>query len=240
MQTVLAFQRATLFSEACFVFVCALVLGLVIGAIAYSASTPNKGKMTATWFVVGIGSYLGLFVLLVRSGWIEQAILPNVPIVLAGTVGLAASLGFTNIGKTLATSVPLWGLVLFQGFRFPLELILHDWSNYETIPETMTWTGNNPDIITGLMAIFAAPFVTRRPWLAWIFNVVGILLLVNVARVAVLSSPVPFGWDVEPPLEVILYLPYAFIVPICVGGAALGHVVLTRKLLGPTWVLERK
>ena len=46
-----------------------------------------------------------------------------------------------------------------------------------------------------------------------------------------MSSPVPFGWQVDPPLELILFLPYAFIVPICVGGAALGHTLLTRKLL---------
>jgi hypothetical protein len=29
---------------------------------------------------------------------------------------------------------------------------------------------------------------------------------------------VPFGWDVEPKLELIAYLPYAFFAPICVGG----------------------
>ncbi len=54
--------------------------------------------------------------------------------------------------------------------------------------------------------------------------------LMNVARTAILSSPVPFGWQVEPPLELILYMPYVFIVPVSVGVAALGHVLLTRRL----------
>ena len=95
----------------------------------------------------------------------------------------------------------------------------------------MTWTGSNWDIVSGILACLLCAFVDNRNWLAWIVNIVGIVLLINVGRVAVMSSPVPFGWQVDPPLELILYLPYAYIVPICVGGAALGHVLLTRKLL---------
>jgi hypothetical protein len=127
--------------------------------------------------------------------------------------------------------VSLAWLVGFQGFRLPLELVLHDWYASGTIPETMTWSGSNWDILSGIFALLSCFFVNDRRWLAWVFNIVGIILLLNVGRVAIMSSPVPFGWQVDPPLELILFLPYAFIVPICVGGAALGHTLLTRKLL---------
>jgi hypothetical protein len=82
------------------------------------------------------------------------------------------------------------------------------------------------------VALAAAPFAGRSRAVAWIANVVGSLLLLNVMRVALLSSPVPFGWGVEPPLVIALHLPYAFIGPVCVGGALAGHIVLTRALLG--------
>jgi hypothetical protein len=95
----------------------------------------------------------------------------------------------------------------------------------------MTWHGSNWDILSGILACILCLFVNKRQWLAWFFNVTGIILLLNVGRVAVMSSPVPFGWKVDPPLELILFLPYAYIVPVCVGGAALGHTLLTRKLL---------
>lgn len=49
--------------------------------------------------------------------------------------------------------------------------------------------------------------------------------------VALMSAPVPFGWNVSPPLRVAFHLPYALIGPVCVGGALLGHIVLTRALL---------
>jgi hypothetical protein len=36
---------------------------------------------------------------------------------------------------------------------------------------------------------------------------------------------------VTPPLLLALHLPYAWIGPVCVGGALAGHIVLTRALL---------
>ena len=142
----------------------------------------------------------------------------------------AIVLGLSPVGRWWATGLPLWSLVAFQGFRLPLELVLHWWVEDGTIPETMTWTGSNIDIISGLVAIVAAPFARRRA-VAWFANILGIVLLANVMRVALLSSPVPFGWNVSPPLTLALHLPYAWIAPICVGGALCGHIVLTRALL---------
>ena len=80
-----------------------------------------------------------------------------------------------------------------------------------------------------------APFCRRSTLAAWTGNIIGFALLLNVARVAVLSSPVPFGWhDVSPKLEVAYHLPYALIIPVCVGGALVGHIALTRALLRRT------
>lgn len=153
---------------------------------------------------------------------------------LMGFFGLSMSgaiaLGASPVGGWLATALPLRALVVFQGFRLPLEVVLHWWVQDGTIPETMTWSGANLDIISGIVALAAAPWAERRA-VAWTVNVVGLVLLANVARVALLSLPVPFGWDVSPPLMLAMYLPYAWIVPICVGGALCGHIVLTRALL---------
>lgn len=63
-------------------------------------------------------------------------------------------------------------------------------------------------------------------------NLAGLILLANVARTALMSSPVPFGWPVEPKLMLIAHLPYAYVGAVCVAGAVAGHVILTRRLLG--------
>jgi hypothetical protein len=95
----------------------------------------------------------------------------------------------------------------------------------------MTWSGRNWDIVSGVLALVAAPFCRRSRAIAWIANGVGLALLANVMRVAVLSSPVPFGWPVVAKLELIFHVPYALIIPVCIGGAMIGHIALTRALL---------
>jgi hypothetical protein len=127
----------------------------------------------------------------------------------------------------------LVGLVGFHAFRVPLELVLHSWAKQGTVPQTMTWDGQNWDIISGAFAILVAPFAIRSRALAWAANLIGFALLLNVIRVAAMSSPLPIGWGQDPPLLLALHLPYALIAPVCVVGALAGHIVLTRALLRP-------
>jgi len=145
---------------------------------------------------------------------------------------VSALIGFSQIGKWLALTSAIPWLLAFQGFRLPLELVLHSWARQGVIPETMTWTGSNWDLLSGIVALVLAPFCRRSRTAAWAGNIVGFVLLLNVGRVAILSAPVPFGWpDVSPKLLLPFHLPYALIVPVCIGGAFVGHIVLTRALL---------
>lgn len=73
----------------------------------------------------------------------------------------------------------------------------------------MTWTGSNPDIVSALVAWVAAPFAHKSRAVAWVANVIGFVLLLNVMRVAMMSSPLPFSWHVQPPLLLGMHLPYA-------------------------------
>ncbi len=177
--------------------------------------------------------WLGLLAALVGSGWV-QAAPARLPIFGAGVMLVSLAVGCSRLGKWLSSNPVAW-LLAFQGFRLPLELVLHSWVEQGVIPSTMTWTGANWDILSGIVALGLAPFCRRSRAAAWVGNLVGFLLLLNVGRVAVLSAPVPFGWkDVTPKLELPLHLPYALIVPVCVGGALIGHLALTRALLRPT------
>lgn len=102
----------------------------------------------------------------------------------------------------------LTSFVGFQVFRLPLELLLHHWANHGTIP-----------------------WVSRFRWIAWSTQLVGLALLINVVRVVVMSSPFPFSWQLENPLQLVMYFPYALIGPLFVGVALAGHLLTFRKLL---------
>ncbi|MEO8269570.1 MAG: hypothetical protein ABI557_07620 [Aureliella sp.] len=215
-----------------FIVICLALLASLLMAVWMTITPRTRATRATVLLAGGLALYVLTIAGIVLSGIFEKAFVPFGPMFLVVTIAAAVSLGFSPLGNRISAGISLPWLVGFQSFRLPLEVVLHDWYQTGTIPESMTWTGSNWDIFSGIVALAFFPFVARSRALAWIANVVGIVLLVNVVRVAILSSPVPFGWDVEPKLELIAYLPYAFIVPICVGGAALGHVLLTRRLLG--------
>ncbi len=214
---------------------CAGVVVAFLAGVWWSAhQTGGATRRRLVLVAVGLGVWLGALALVVQSGFVAAVPMPRLLVLFAGIILLSVGVGLSAVGRWLAVGLPVAWLVAFQGFRLPLELILHSWANQGTIPSTMTLTGQNWDIVSGVAALVAAPLVGRSRAAAWFANTTGIVLLLNVGRVAVLSSPVPFGWPVTPPLLLAFHLPYALILPVCVGGAALGHVVLTRALLRPS------
>ena len=232
------FQPATPVSVAAFLGICAVVLGAFFAAVWSSARNEGASPARRTGTVaVALAAWLGILMSLVGSGWLAADV-RRIPVFGVATMLVILAAGFSSVGRWLA-SAPIAALVLFQGFRLPLELVLHAWVRQGVIPATMTWTGANWDIVSGTLAIFLAPFAHRGRMAGWIFNAIGVALLLNVMQVAILSSPLPFAWPVQPKLELVLHLPYALIVPVCVGGALLGHLALTRALVAKTRALSR-
>lgn len=195
-------------------------------AYAYRHHHPTRARVIAATLI-----YLILVGVVVQTGVLASLPLAGLPFFFGTALIVSLATGVSPVGRRLAIAVPVAALVAFQAFRLPLELVLHRWAEQGTIPGTMTWTGQNWDVVTGIVSLAAAPAAGRSPAVAWAANLVGSVLLLNVIRVAVLSSPLPIGWGVEPPLQLAFHLPYAYIGPVCVGGALLGHVVLTRALL---------
>ena len=215
--------------------VSAVLAAIVAGVSAASRRLGGPPTRRAGMTALALGVWLAGTSAIVASGALAAAPMPRIPLFFAAINLAAVAAALSPVGRWLAAGLPLAALVAFQGFRLPLELVLHSWALQGTIPETMTWTGSNYDIVSGIVAIAAAPFASRSRATAWAANIVGLTLLVNVGRVAMLSSPLPFAWpDVSPPLQLVLYLPYAWIGPVCVAGALAGHIVLTRALLMPS------
>jgi len=224
------FQSASLPSLLVFLAICVGVVSAFIVGVWASARRDSVRPLQRTLPVaVGTVIWLASILLIVRSGWLqgdERRLL-----LFGGAMNeVSLGVGLLPIGRWLS-GLPLPALVAFQGFRLPLELVLHSWVLQGVIPATMTWSGRNWDIISGVVALVAAPFCRRSIVWPWIANAVGLVLVANVARIAILSSPVSFGWPVAPKLELIYHVPYALIIPVCIGGALIGHIALTRALL---------
>jgi hypothetical protein len=228
------FHPASAASLLAFLVICGVVVAAFLGGVWLSARRESVSPFRRTLLAaMGTILWLAAILLTVRSGWLhgdQRRLLFFAAAMNAVILGV----GLSPVGRWLSL-LPVPALVAFQGFRLPLELVLHSRVAQGVIPSTMTWTGKNWDIISGVVALIATPFCRRSVAWAWIANVVGLALLINVMRVAVLSSPVSFGWPITPKVELIYHVPYALIIPVCIGGALIGHIALTRALLRHSW-----
>jgi hypothetical protein len=228
------FHQASPSSVFAFLGVCGLVVAAFLRGVWISAQPQGRNPFRLTLLAsLGLFLWLATLAVVVASGWLEAV--PGRLMMLGGAVFCVSTLlGISPLGKWMAIACPIPWLLTFQGFRLPLELVLHSWVHQGVIPKTMTWNGSNWDILSGIVALSFAPLSRRSKAVAWAGNIIGGVLLLNVGRVAVFSAPLAFGWqDVSPKLLLPYHLPYALIAPVCVGGALAGHIILTRALLGP-------
>ncbi len=157
---------------------------------------------------------------------------PPLMVFLVATNVVSIGVAFSKLGTRLVRGLPMAALVGFQAFRLPLELILHHWYEQGVLPVTMTYAGRNFDIISGVLGTVVLVWAIRgsvpRP-VVRVANLVGFALLLRVASLAVLSSPIPIRQYFEgPPVQLALHVPTVWIVPFCVGGALAAHLMAFR------------
>ncbi len=213
-----------------------ITAGVYVAYLRVTASRPTARTFSGSTFAMCL---IGMKVaaIMVESGYLESRPVPYAVLYFGLSMSVAVGFALSSVGRTFAFYLSSASLIAFQAFRLPLEWVLHQWAAQGTVPETMTWTGSNWDIVTGGLALVCAPLAWKlkgpaQQFVVWSFNLTGFILLLNVMRVAILSSPFPFGWGTVPPLQLAFHLPYAWIVPVCVGGALAGHIILFRRLFG--------
>src|SRR5690348_17101392 len=68
---------------------------------------------------------------------------PPFVILVVAILALGVALAFSSLGRALATGLPLVALVGFQGFRLPLELVMHRAADEGVMPAEMSFGGYN-------------------------------------------------------------------------------------------------
>lgn len=154
------------------------------------------------------------------------------PVIFGGSIGLALS----GVGRSIVQAWPLVALVGLQMFRLPLELVMHRAARLGIMPEELSYSGYNLDVVTGATAVVLVALMVGRAvprLVVWAWNLWGLWCLLVIAWVARTSSPLVRGFG-DDPRHVntwVLYLPYVWLPAVLVMIALAGHLVLTRKLL---------
>ena len=158
---------------------------------------------------------------------------PPFGLLVVGIVLVAVALSRGHYGWRFAAGLPLWMLVAIQGFRLPLEVAMHAMYERGIMPVQMSYSGRNFDILTGISAVLLAWALAsgrggRRLVLLW--NVAGLLLLLNVVIVAILSTP-RFRYFGDEHLNVwVTYPPFVWLPSVMVVAALAGHVLIFRAI----------
>ena len=192
-----------------------------------------EGAPIRRGFTVGVVVWMALWAGFGLSGMGLSTELPFVVLAIPFMLNtlLAIGVAASPVGERLS-HLPIAMLVGFQGFRLPLEITLHGFAAQDVVPDAMTWTGQNLDVITGVLAILLIPLAKRSKWLVLAFEVIGVALLLNVFRVVAMNIPgSPIAVDTgDVPMLIAAYTPINWIVGVCVFAAITGHVVIGRWL----------
>lgn len=195
-----------------------------------SARSHRAAVRAASGALIWMGATLALADRGTFTNW--NATPPPFALLVVAIIALGVTIAFSPVGARLA-HLPLWMLVAVQAFRLPLEIAMHALVSRGIMPEQMSYTGRNFDVLTGASAIVVAALVAagvggRKLVTAW--NAGGLLLLVNIVVVAILSTPKFAAFGPDRVNVFVFYPPFVWLPAVLVLAALAGHLIIFRAL----------
>lgn len=206
-------------------------------SVLYTASRRVSGSSATRLLVVSLVWLAGL-ALLAYNHFFQQlkATPPHFILVIAPPLLLIGGIWITPESRAWIKALPLSLLTLLHIVRVPVELILYGLYIHQQIPQLMTFTGRNYDILAGLTAplityyVFGQKQMGIRWLLLWNFLALGLVLTIVIQ--AFLSAPLPFQqMAFEQPNVGILKAPYIWLPGFIVPVVLFSHVVAIQRLL---------
>jgi len=171
-----------------------------------------------------------LGVLALRGFFTEwTAVPPRIGMAVAVPLPFVLWIAFSKRGTELLRLLPVQWLIYLQSFRIVVEVALWLSVRDGALPVQLSFEGRNFDILTGLFALPVGYFY-RKKWVTLVYNIGGLLLLVNVLVIAVLSMPTPLRvFHNEPANTLLAYFPYIYLPGVLVPLAYTLHIFSFRQ-----------
>jgi hypothetical protein len=215
-------------------FVLPVAVAALFIAAAWASASPEARRTTAVRAALGIVALLGGSAALAVSGLLADTSRrpPAFPLLMVLCTAATVFAARSSLGAAIGR-LPLWALVGAQGFRLPLELLMHRAASASVMPPEMTFGGLNYDIVTGASALalgatLYAGSAPRAVVLAW--NAMGSALLAIIVAVAFAATPLVGAFGPEHVNRWVFYFPYVWLPTVLVQAALFGHLVIFRRL----------
>jgi len=193
----------------------------------YRAANKSKAVLAVIflWMILqGVLVFTGFFT--------TYSLPPRMLAMLAPPVLFIIYLLISKRGRAFMDSMNIKMLTLLHVIRIPVEIVLLWLWIDKLVPRIMTFEGRNFDILSGISAPLVYYFANKRAMLIW--NLICLLLLVNIVTIAILSTPYPFQeFGLDQPNIAIFQLPYNWLASVIVPIVLFAHVASLRQLLRP-------
>lgn len=128
---------------------------------------------------------------------------------------------------------PQW-LIYLQSFRILVEIAIWLLVRNGLLPVQMSFEGRNFDILTGLLAFPIGYYCfvkkTWSPVIALLYNIAGLVLLVNIVTISTLSMPTPLRvFYNQPDSSVLAKFPFIYVSGLLVPLAYTLHILSLRQ-----------
>ena len=215
-----------------FIFTTILTIVFFIAAVKENHST----KKTA-FVLMAVIVWLALQTLLSLNYFYTatNTIPPRFSLATAPPLLVILILFITKRGRRFIDNLSPQILTQLHIVRIFVELVLFWLFLYKFIPKLMTFEGRNFDILAGLSAPlityfgFVKKVLSNKFILTW--NILCLILLLNIVVNAILSAPFPFQqFAFEQPNIAVLYFPFIWLPCFIVPAVLFSHLVLIRQL----------
>jgi hypothetical protein len=182
--------------------------------------------LTAWIILLGILSSRGFF-----SDF--SALPPRLLFAVLGPLLVVLLFGWSRAGKTLLGQIrPEWPIYL-QSFRLLVEIGLWLLVLHGSLPVRMSFEGRNFDVLAGLLAFPVGYYCfVKRTWspvAALVYNIGGLILLINIVAISILSMPTPLRVFHDPPDSSLLTkFPFIYLPGLLVPAAYTLHIISLR------------
>lgn len=140
----------------------------------------------------------------------------------------------SGAGKQLLQHIqPQW-LIYLQAFRIPVEIGLWILVHNGSLPVQMSFEGRNFDILSGLLAFPVGYYCfVKKSWppvIALLYNITGLVLLVNIVAISALSLPTPLRvFHNQPDSALLTRFPLIYLPGLLVPLAYTLHIFSLRQ-----------
>lgn len=161
-----------------------------------------------------------------RPPRLSYALLIPLPVVLLFSRG--------RRGRQLLLNIPAQWLIYPQAFRILVELGIWLLVRNGSLPVQLSFEGRNFDVLTGLSAFPVGYYCfvkkTWPPAVALLYNIAGLVLLVNVVTLSTLSMPTPLRlFHNSPDGSLLTRFPYIYLPGLLVPVAYTLHILSLRQ-----------